>query len=143
RAQIASLLDDLEKSIIKKSNAQVVHNLTNFIQANIASSSESVTSSNLSAKKVNPLKLANITELSRGFGTFSGAKKGMGDAADSMKAEVRNDIDEIRFKLLQLLKQYSDKKYDEAFKTARSAYLDSYERIEIPLRPINPDFTLD
>lgn len=143
RAQIASLLDDLEKSIIKKSNAQVVHNLTNFIQANIASSSESVTSSNLSAKKVNALKLANITELSRGFGTYSGAKKGMGDAADSMKAEVRNDIDEIRFKLLQLLKQYSNKMYDEAYKTARSAYLDSYERIEIPLRPIDPDFTLD
>jgi len=31
----------------------------------------------------------------------------------------------------------------EALTTARSAYLDSYERVEIPLRPIDPDFTLD
>ena len=143
RANIVSLLDDLEKSIDEKSDAQIVDKLTNDIQTNIANSTESITSSNINANKANPLKLANITELSRGFGTYSGAKKGMGDAADSMKAEVRNDIDEIRFKLLHLLDQYKDKKYDEAFKTARSAYLDSYERIEIPLRPINPDFTLD
>ena len=27
--------------------------------------------------------------------------------------------------------------------TSRSAYLDSYENVEIPLRPIDPDFTLD
>ena len=59
------------------------------------------------------------------------------------KTKVRNDIDEIRFKLLQLLQQYKDNQYDQAFRTARSAYLDSYESIEIPLRPIDPDFTLD
>jgi high-affinity iron transporter len=56
---------------------------------------------------------------------------------------VRTDIDEIRIKLVDLLQQYKGGKYDEAFLTARSAYLDSYEGIEIPLRPINPDFTLD
>src|SRR5678815_120003 len=39
--------------------------------------------------------------------------------------------------------RYKDGKYDKAFATSRSAYLDSYEGIEIPLRPINPDFTLD
>ena len=48
----------------------------------------------------------------------------MGDADDSAKAEVQNDIDEIRFELLQLLQQYKDNQYDQAFKTARSAYLD-------------------
>ncbi|HEX6029539.1 MAG TPA: FTR1 family protein, partial [Nitrososphaeraceae archaeon] len=33
--------------------------------------------------------------------------------------------------------------YNEALLTSRSAYLDSYENIEIPLRPIDPDFTLE
>ena len=143
RAQIASLLDDLEKSINQKSNVQVVNKIANSTQSNIAKSSESIISSNTSANKVNAVRLANITELSRGFDTYSGVRRGMGDADDSAKAEVRNDIDEIRFKLLQLLQQYKDNQYDQAFKTARSAYLDSYESIEIPLRPIDPDFTLD
>ena len=100
-------------------------------------------SSNTSANKVNAVRLANITELSRGFDTYSGVRRGMGDADNSAKAKVQNDIDEIRFKLLQLLQQYKDNQYDQAFKTARSAYLDNYESIEIPLRPIDPDFTLD
>ena len=55
---------------------------------------------------------------------------------------VRTDIDDIRIKLVDLLQQYKGGKYDEAFLTARSFYLDSYEGIEIPIRPINPDFTL-
>jgi high-affinity iron transporter len=87
--------------------------------------------------------LSDIKELSKGFGTYSGIKKGFGQSTDSEKTGVRTDIDNIRIKLVDLLQQYKDGKYDMAFATSRSAYLDSYEGIEIPLRPINPDFTLD
>lgn len=87
--------------------------------------------------------LSDIKELSKGFGTYSGIKKGFGESTDSEKTDVRTDIDNIRIKLVDLLQQYKDGNYDKAFATSRSAYLDSYEGIEIPLRPINPDFTLD
>jgi high-affinity iron transporter len=87
--------------------------------------------------------LSDIKELSKGFGTYSGIKKGFGQSTDSEKTGVRTDIDNIRIKLVDLLQQYKDGNYDKAFATSRSAYLDSYEGIEIPLRPINPDFTLD
>lgn len=87
--------------------------------------------------------LSDIKELSKGFGAYSGIKKGFGESTDSEKTGVRTDIDNIRIKLVDLLQQYKDGNYDMAFATSRSAYLDSYEGIEIPLRPINPDFTLD
>jgi high-affinity iron transporter len=87
--------------------------------------------------------LSDITELSKGFGTYSGIKKGFGESTDSEKTGVRLDIDNIRIKLVELLQKYKEGKNDEAFMKARSAYLDSYERIEVPLRPINPDYTLD
>jgi high-affinity iron transporter len=87
--------------------------------------------------------LSDIKELSKGFGSYSGIKKGFGESSDSEKTGVRLDIDNIRIKLVGLLQKYNDGKTDEAFMSARSAYLDSYEAIETPLRPINPDFTLD
>ena len=87
--------------------------------------------------------LSDIIELSKGFGTYSGIKKGFGDSKDSEKTGVRIDIDSIRIKLVELLQKYKEGENDEAFMAARSAYLDSYERIEVPLRPINPDYTLD
>ena len=87
--------------------------------------------------------LTDITGLTKGFGTYSGEKRGFGESTEPERMGVRTDIDDIRIKLVDLLQQYKGGKYDEAFLTARSAYLDSYEGIEIPLRPINPDFTLD
>src|SRR4029078_4390194 len=87
--------------------------------------------------------LSDIKELSKGFGSYSGIKKGFGESSDSEKTGVRLDIDNIRIKLVELLQKYNEGKTDEAFMSARSAYLDSYEAIETPLRPINPDFTLD
>jgi high-affinity iron transporter len=87
--------------------------------------------------------LSDIQELSKGFGTYSGIKKGFGESTESDRMGVRTDIDDIRIKIVDLLQQYKDGKYDEAFATSRSAYLNSYEGIEIPLRPIDPDFTLD
>ncbi|HYY86451.1 MAG TPA: FTR1 family protein [Nitrososphaeraceae archaeon] len=87
--------------------------------------------------------LSDIQELSKGFSTYSGIKKEFGESTESERTGVRTDIDDIRIKIVDLLQQYKDGKYDEAFATSRSAYLDSYEGIEIPLRPIDPDFTLD
>jgi high-affinity iron transporter len=86
---------------------------------------------------------ADIQGLSQGFGTYSGERRQMGEAEDPEKAAVRGDIDQIRIKLDQSLEQYKVGRIQESLTTARSAYLDSYERVEIPLRPIDPDFTLD
>ncbi len=38
---------------------------------------------------------------------------------------------------------YKQGKVDDAYKVARDAYIDHFEIIEIPLRSIDPDFTLD
>jgi high-affinity iron transporter len=90
-----------------------------------------------------PSGFADIQGLSQGFGTYAGERRQMGEAEDPAKAVVREDIDQIRIKLDQSLLQYKGGKMQEALTTSRSAYLDSYERVEIPLRPIDPDFTLD
>ncbi|MCH1549152.1 MAG: FTR1 family protein, partial [Nitrosopumilus sp.] len=69
--------------------------------------------------------------------------KEMGDATDNEKSGVRGEIDFIRETLQLLLVQYQDGQYQEAYTSARTAYLDSYEFVEIPLRAIDPDFTLE
>jgi high-affinity iron transporter len=86
---------------------------------------------------------ADIQSLSKGFGKYTGERKEMGETQGSAKEAVRNNIDQIRKKLDEMLLQYKKGSYYEALLTSRSAYLDSYENIELPLRPINPDFTLD
>ena len=90
-----------------------------------------------------PTGLANIQGLSKGFGTYTGIRHSMGQASDVSKGSVTGNIDQIRLKLLDMLSLYKKGSYDDAFSTARSAYLDNYENIELPLRPIDPDFTLD
>jgi high-affinity iron transporter len=87
--------------------------------------------------------LANIQGLRQGFGTYTGEIRQMGEANDPAKESVRNNIDQIRLKLSEMLRLYEIKKFEGALLTARSAYLDSYEMVEIPLRPIDPDFTLE
>jgi high-affinity iron transporter len=87
--------------------------------------------------------IANIDSLKEGFGIYTGERKVMGDVADSQKQTVRNNVDEIRLGLTEVLTLYKEQSYDESTSKAREVYLDSYENIEIPLRPINPDFTLD
>ncbi|HKX82432.1 MAG TPA: FTR1 family protein [Nitrososphaera sp.] len=86
---------------------------------------------------------ADIEGLSAGFGTYAGDRRAMGETEDPAKAQVRSDIDQIRLKLDQTLELYRTGDADGALTASRSAYLDSYERIEIPLRPIDPDFTLE
>jgi high-affinity iron transporter len=86
---------------------------------------------------------ADIGELSKGFGTYSGPIKARGDTTESIKQDVRKNIDQISVKLDEALQIYRNGNIDDAIRASRSAYLDSYENIELPLRPINPDFTLD
>lgn len=88
-------------------------------------------------------RFADIEGLSQGFGTYTGERRQMGEAEDPAKAAVRGDIDQIRIKLDESLKLYKEGKTQRAMTISRSAYLDSYENVEIPLRPIDPDFTLD
>jgi high-affinity iron transporter len=89
------------------------------------------------------LGFADIEGLSQGFGIYTGERKQMGKTEDPSKAAVRGDIDQIRIKLDETLKLYKQGKIQEALTSSRTAYLDSYEKVEIPLRPIDPDFTLD
>lgn len=65
------------------------------------------------------------------------------EATEEQKSEVRNKIDFIRETLQVMLNYYKDGDYQAAYSAARTAYLDSYESVEIPLREINPDFTLE
>jgi len=67
----------------------------------------------------------------------------MGDASDEEKSGVRGEIDFIRDTLQEMLVQYKDGDYQSAYTSARTAYLDSYEFVEMPLRAIDPDFTLE
>jgi len=90
-----------------------------------------------------PAGFADIEGLSAGFGTYTGERRDIGETDDPAKAAVRNSIDQIRIKLDETLRLYKEGNADGALLTSRSAYLDSYENVEVPLRPIDPDFTLD
>jgi high-affinity iron transporter len=69
--------------------------------------------------------------------------KSMGDASEDQKSGVKNEIDVIRERLEETLLHYGRGDMQSAHASARSAYLDSYEFVEIPLRAIDPDFTLE
>ena len=69
--------------------------------------------------------------------------KDMGDTSEQQKEGVRSEIDFIRDTLQVLLVQYDAGDYQSAYTSARTAYLDSYESVEVPLRTIDPDFTLE
>jgi high-affinity iron transporter len=90
-----------------------------------------------------PAGFADLEGLASGFGTYTGELREMGEAEDPAKAAVRGNIDRIRMQLDETLRLYDEENHDAALLTSRSAYLDSYENIEIPLRPIDPDFTLE
>jgi high-affinity iron transporter len=136
QAQAAALLSNITSNLLQAASLLNV----DYENLDINDTSEFAV---ISAKNTQLNNLSDIQELSKGFGTYSGIKKEFGESTESQRTGVRTDIDDIRMKIIDLLQQYKDGKYDEAFATSRSAYLDSYEGIEIPLRPIDPDFTLD
>jgi high-affinity iron transporter len=125
-AYISNIKDDLEVSKQLLSTASSAQSNNNFTLP-----SSFVTNT------------ANIDSLKQGFGVYTGERRSMGEASEDFKGQVRNDIDTIRLKLDEVIAVYNQNDTSQALATARSAYLDSYENIEIPLRPIDPDFTLE
>ena len=128
-AYISNIKDDLEvsKQLLGSSNTeQQPNNSRNFTMPSSFVSNA-----------------ANIDSLKQGFGIYTGERRSMGETSEDFKGQVRNNIDTIRVKLDEVVSLYSKNDSSQALATARSAYLDSYENIEIPLRPIDPDFTLD
>ena len=136
QAQATVLLSNITTNLLRAASLLNV----DYENLDINDTSEFAT---ITAKNTQLNNLSDIQELSKGFGTYTGIMKEFGESTESERTGVRTDIDDIRMKIVNLLQQYKDGKYDEAFATSRSAYLDSYEGIEIPLRPIDPDFTLD
>ena len=67
----------------------------------------------------------------------------MGQTTGEEQSAVRDEIDFIRDSLGEMLAHYEAGDTKSAYAAARTAYLDSYEHVEVPLRPIAPDFTLE
>lgn len=67
----------------------------------------------------------------------------MGQTTGEEQSAVRDEIDFIRDSLGEMLAHYEAGDSKSAYAAARTAYLDSYEHVEVPLRPIAPDFTLE
>ncbi|MBS3922250.1 MAG: FTR1 family protein [Nitrosarchaeum sp.] len=86
---------------------------------------------------------SDLTPLVNGGSLKTQNLKSMGDASDDQKTIVKNKIDIIREQLEETLLHYEQGNVQSAHASARSAYLDSYEFVEIPLRAIDPDFTLE
>ncbi|MGD1836429.1 MAG: FTR1 family protein [Nitrososphaeraceae archaeon] len=142
--------EDLRELIKNQESISVIESFVNQILNKLDEAKQilitdpSITSSPQNTGTVNiENNFVDIDELSKGFGAYQGERKEMGESTDPAKQGVRNDIDKIRLGIKQTLDLYKVEKYEEAFSSARSAYLDSYENIEIPLRPIDPDFTLE
>jgi len=90
----------------------------------------------IAESKVKELTVEDLTSTEKDL-------KVMGDTSDDEKTGVRYEIDFIRTTLQEMLVQYEQGDYQAAYTSARIAYLDSYEYVEIPLRAIDPDFTLE
>ena len=136
--------EELRKMIKAQESPQDIEAFVNGIFAKLDTAEEIIDSDpSLAAGAPAQTGFANIEGLSQGFGAYRGEKNERGEAEDDAKDAVRADIDQIRVKLDETLRLYQQGNREGAMLTARSAYLDSYERIELPLRPIDPDFTLE
>jgi high-affinity iron transporter len=154
----ATLMEDIEvemreelRNMLKeKQSPDVIESFVNDIDVKLSEAEELLkkdvsflSNQNQASSGQSQQAFADIEGLSQGFGTYTGERKDMGESEDPAKAAVRGDIDQIRLKIDESLKLYKEGKNNEALTSARSAYLDSYENVEIPLRPIDPDFTLE
>jgi high-affinity iron transporter len=74
--------------------------------------------------------------------TVASAAGGGGDGDDQL-ARGRHEMTVARAKLSEALTTYKAGDRDKAYKLARSAYLDHFEFVEVPLRLRNPNLVLD
>ncbi|TLY11168.1 MAG: hypothetical protein E6K85_02020 [Thaumarchaeota archaeon] len=135
--------ENLRGMINDEKPSQAIEEYVNGILGKLEKAEELLANDTSFSQPSPPAGFADIKGLAAGFGTYTGERKDPGQADDPAKAAVRNGIDEIRIKLDETLRLYKEGKAEGALLTSRSAYLDSYENVEIPLRPIDPDFTLD
>ena len=141
-AYVSGILQNLKKAeSLIKDKSQVESTISGDGSNNNKLSAQTLQSLNTGGS--NGKRLTDIQALSKGFGVYTGDRRSIGQADESFKGIVRNDVDKIGSKLDDMLSIFKKGNYDEAFSTSRSAYLDNYEHVEVPLRPINPDFTLD
>ena len=141
-AYVNGILQNLKKAeSLIKDKSQVESTISGDGSNNNKLSAQTLQSLNTGGS--NGKRLTDIQALSKGFGVYTGDRRSIGQAEESFKGIVRNDVDKIGSKLDDMLSIFKKGNYDEAFSTSRSAYLDNYEHVEVPLRPINPDFTLD
>jgi high-affinity iron transporter len=141
-AYVNGILQNLKKAeSLIKDKSQVESTISGDGSNNNKLSAQTLQSLNTGGS--NGKRLTDIQALSKGFGIYTGDRRSIGQADESFKGIVRNDVDKIGSKLDDMLSIFKKGNYDEAFSTSRSAYLDNYEHVEVPLRPINPDFTLD
>src|SRR5262245_25219598 len=68
---------------------------------------------------------------------------GAARAQGSPAVNVAEEAQSIRDLLQQAMRAYRLGDYTAAFKLSRAAYLDHFENIEIPLRAMDGDLTLD
>ena len=124
-----NMREKLRDMIAQKENPnEIIKFIENSILPDLAKA-ESMTSKLTSVTNASPTSEKNL--------------KSMGDASEDQKSGVKNEIDVIRERLEETLLHYSRGDMQSAHASARSAYLDSYEFVEIPLRAIDPDFTLE
>lgn len=58
-------------------------------------------------------------------------------------AVIKKELENVRVLLEKSLKEYEAGNAEEAYKAARSAYLDHFENVELYTRPVDPEFTLE
>ena len=135
--------EELRDMIKDEKPAPAIEEYANAILEKLDKAEELLANDSSFSERSGPAGFADIEGLAAGFGTYTGERKDIGQVDDPAKVAVRDSIDQIRVKLDETLRLYKEGKAEAALLTSRSAYLDSYENVEIPLRPINPDFTLD
>ncbi|MGI0026104.1 MAG: hypothetical protein ACREA4_13295, partial [Nitrososphaera sp.] len=139
-----AMREELRKMIKAQEPASEIETLVQDILANLDTAEELVaTAPPGQAAVTSSTGFSEIEGLKAGFGAYTGERKSIGEADDPAKAAVRRNIDEIRFRLDDTLRLYAAGDAEGALVESRKAYLDSYENVEIPLRPIDPDFTLE
>ncbi|MFQ5801996.1 MAG: FTR1 family protein [Candidatus Methylomirabilales bacterium] len=63
--------------------------------------------------------------------------------AQELQVDVDRELASIRAMLDRILQDYRDGRMTEAYRASRLVYLDHFELIEIPLRVVDPDLTLE
>ena len=141
---------ELRNKIKAEESRESIESFVNDINAKLATAQgflidddADVQSGSTDTQPSSSLPLVDTEKLKEGFGVYQGEKKEIGDAEDAAKSQVRANIDQIRVGLDKTLGLYKQGKTDASLLAARTTYLDNYEIIELPLRPIDPDFTLE